>query len=99
MLFLGDDGHFFLRLKLLRSAVIAAKNGQALVNLKLRLSERSSSHRQLYEGRGSKYQSLLCQLRHKKVIISVEWQFSKKKLEKLEKKIEQKMVDLIYKIG
>ena len=52
MLFFGDYSHFFLRLKLSRGTIIAANIGQAMVNLKLWLSNSSSSHRQLHGGRG-----------------------------------------------
>ena len=48
----------FLRLKLLRGTIIAAKSGQAIVNLKLWLRKSASSHRQLHEGRGLNSQSL-----------------------------------------
>ena len=40
--------------------IIAAMNGQAMVSLKLRLSENSSSHRHLHRGSGLNYQSLAC---------------------------------------
>ena len=51
----------FLRLKLLRGTVIAAKIGQGMVNMKLWLTESSSSHRQLHGSRRSNYRSLVCQ--------------------------------------
>ena len=53
----------FLRLKLSRGTIIAAKIGQATVNLKLWLSKSSSSHRQLHGGRELNYQSLACESR------------------------------------
>ena len=51
----------FLHVKLSRGTIIAANIGQALVNLKLWLSTRSSSYRQLHGGRGSNSQSVACQ--------------------------------------
>ena len=54
----GDHSHFFLRLKLSRDTIIAAKIDQAIVNFNLWLSKSSSSHRHLFGSKELNSQSV-----------------------------------------